>query len=112
MEEFLIILKGDGMNHLSPDELQQVMIDYKSWVSALGEQYITGQRLTAEGALLNSKTDEVFTDGPFLESKEIIAGFFLVKANHLQDAIALAKTSPHLGLYRLEVRPIASPKMT
>lgn len=112
MEEFLIILKGDGMNHLSPDELQQIMVDYKSWVSSLGEQYVTGQRLVPAGGLLTSKTDEVITDGPFLESKEIIAGFFIVKANDLQGAIELAHTSPHLGLYRLEVRQIASPKMS
>ena len=32
MQEFLLILRGDGMNHLSPDELQNIMADYKTWV--------------------------------------------------------------------------------
>jgi hypothetical protein len=51
------------------------------------------------------------TDGPFLESKEIIAGFFLIQAKNQDEANKIARSSPHLGLYSIEVRPIAYPKM-
>ncbi|MGB0176152.1 MAG: YciI family protein [Owenweeksia sp.] len=112
MQEFLLILKGDGMNHLSPDELQNIMARYKAWVNELGDRYIGGQRLESHGALLKSKKEEPLTDGPFLESKEIIAGYFLINAHNLEEANTLAASSPHLGLYSIEVRPIAFPKMT
>ncbi len=112
MQEFLMILKGDGMNHLSPDELQNIMGEYKAWVSTLGEKYLGGQRLEDQGVLIKDKGIPPQTDGPFLESKEIIAGYFLIQAVDLEEATLLAKTSPHLGLYHIELRPIAFPKMT
>jgi len=111
MKEFLLILKGDGMNHMSPNELQTVMTDYKSWVAKLGENYVGGQRLEDSGALHKDKVQKIATDGPFLESKEIIAGYFIVKAKNLEEANKIAQSSPHLGLYQIEVRPFAYPKM-
>lgn len=112
MQEFLLILKGDGMNHLSPNELQNIMSEYQNWVQELGDNYIGGQRLTDTGALLTDDKSEVLTDGPFLEAKEIIAGYFLIQAADMAHAVSLAKSSPHLGLYTIEIRAIATPKMS
>lgn len=99
------------MNHLSPDELQTIMSDYQKWSESLADNYLGGQRLEERGSLLTSKKDPILTDGPFLEPKEIIAGFFLIQANNLEEANKIALSSPHLGLYTIEVRPIAFPKM-
>jgi len=111
MQEFLLILRGDGMNHLSPDDLQDIMAAYKGWVEQLGANYLGGQRLEDSGTMLRSKKESVLTDGPFLEAKEIIAGYFLIQAHDQQEATEIALSSPHLGLYSIEVRPIAFPKM-
>lgn len=111
MQEFILLLRGDGMNHCSPTELQSIMADYSTWVKDLGEHYIGGQRLEDNGALIGTKTSEVLTDGPFLESKEIIAGFFMIQAESQEAANKMALSSPHLGLYTIEVRPIVYPKM-
>lgn len=111
MQEFLLILKGDGMNHLSPSELQGIFAEYKTWADKLGDKYITGQRLEESGSVLMDKNTDIITDGPFLESKEIIAGFFLIQAEDIEEANSIAQSSPHLGLYSIEVRPIAFPKM-
>lgn len=111
MKEFLLILRGDGMNHLSPNELQDIMTQYQTWVADLGDSYLGGQRLEDNGALLTSKTDKIKTDGPFLESKEIIAGYFIIQAKDQEEANRMASSAPHLGLYAIEVRPIAFPKM-
>jgi hypothetical protein len=110
MQEFLLILKGDGMSNLSPDEMQRLLMDYKAWVKELGEQYVTGQRLQSSGAVLKDKGD-IVTDGPFLEPKEMIAGFYLIKAKDQQEANLIASRSPHLGLYTIEVRPLVQPLM-
>lgn len=110
MKEFLLILKGDGMSALSAEEIQQLFENYKAWVMQLGDQYVTGQRLEKSGALLNNK-DTLVTDGPFLEPKEIIAGYYLIKARDQEHANEIAKTSPHLGLYTIEVRPLVQPIM-
>ena len=110
MQEFLLILKGDGMSSLSPDEMQKLFEAYKSWVHQMGDKYMAGQRLQSSGAVVMDKNN-IITDGPFLEPKEMIAGYFLIKAKDQEEANAIAASSPHLGLYTIEVRPLVQPVM-
>jgi hypothetical protein len=46
------------------------------------------------------------TDGPFAETKEQLAGFYLVEAEDLNDAIQIASKIPPARLGSIEVRPI------
>ena len=46
------------------------------------------------------------TDGPFAETKEQLAGFYLVEARDLNEAIQLASRIPPAKLGSIEVRPI------
>ena len=48
---------------------------------------------------------DVVTDGPFIESKEAIAGIFLLEARDLDHALALAKLTPIVA-GGVEVRPL------
>lgn len=45
------------------------------------------------------------TDGPFVEAKEHLGGFFLIEADDIDEAIAVAKTSPIMRVASVEVRP-------
>lgn len=44
------------------------------------------------------------TDGPFAETKEHLGGFFLIEARDMDEAIALAKTSPMASMGAIEIR--------
>lgn len=46
------------------------------------------------------------TDGPFAETKEQLAGFYLIEARDLQDAVQLAANIPPARVGSIEVRPI------
>ncbi|MGZ5035998.1 MAG: YciI family protein [Usitatibacter sp.] len=46
------------------------------------------------------------TDGPFAETKEQVAGFFLVQAKDLDEAISIAARVPAAALGTVEVRPL------
>jgi hypothetical protein len=46
------------------------------------------------------------TDGPFAETKEQLAGFYLVEARDLNEAIQLASKLPPARVGSIEVRPI------
>jgi hypothetical protein len=46
------------------------------------------------------------TDGPFAETKECLAGFYLVEARDLNEAIQLASRIPPAAVGSIEVRPI------
>jgi hypothetical protein len=45
------------------------------------------------------------TDGPFAEAKEHLGGFFLIEAADIDEAIAVARTSPIMRVASVEVRP-------
>lgn len=70
------------------------------------------------GTILRPKNSEVsVTDGPFVETKEQVGGFFIIEAKDLNEAILVAAKHPaahlneHLG-WGIEVRPIESFEQT
>jgi hypothetical protein len=46
------------------------------------------------------------TDGPFIEAKEVLAGFFILEARDLDHALAIAKLDPANRRGGVEVRPL------
>jgi hypothetical protein len=46
------------------------------------------------------------TDGPFAEAKEVIAGFYLIEARDMDEALQLAATIPPARAGAIEVRPV------
>jgi hypothetical protein len=64
-----------------------------------------GVLLAAEGLTPRSKgarimvSPDTFTimDGPFTESKELVAGFMIIRANSLEDAIAWVRRAPRIS---------------
>jgi hypothetical protein len=49
--------------------------------------------------------EELITDGPFVESKEFMAGFWIIEAADLDEALALAAAGSKACNRRVEVRP-------
>jgi hypothetical protein len=50
--------------------------------------------------------ERLLTDGPFVETKEHLLGFYLVEVPDLDAAIAWAARMPHVGHGAVEVRPV------
>jgi hypothetical protein len=105
MNQFLIIVRGSDHAISSPEEMQQRMALFGEWVEkVLNGRYVSGAPLEeVDARLLKSKT-EVLTDGPFMESKEMISGYMVINANDIDEAVALTKENPLLGKFQLEVR--------
>lgn len=112
MKEFMLLIRTDN-NHLdalSPEEqqkhLQKVMVYIEDLMKT--GKLKSAQPLEFEGAII-SGTSGKLKDGPFNESKEVIAGYFLIQAKDLDEAIQIAKNNPtfETGMpTRIEVRPI------
>jgi hypothetical protein len=49
---------------------------------------------------------EIVTDGPFVETKEQLAGYFLVTAKDLDEAVGIATRVPGARIGTVEVRPV------
>lgn len=50
------------------------------------------------------------TDGPYAETKEFVAGFMLIEAADMEEAVKIAAPGPLEGLVSLEIRPLANPR--
>ena len=65
---------------------------------------------TSKGARVKFNDEErTVTDGPFAESKEVIAGFSIIKASSLAEAIELVKRTPNIfpnGKAEVEIRKL------
>ena len=108
--EHLLLIRGTHWNSgLSPAELQLIMTDFYGWVEGLQSQGILrgAQPLMEEGRLV-SGAQAIVTDGVFAESKEAIAGYFLLAVASTDEAAKLAQACPILAYgAQIEVRPIA-----
>jgi len=72
------------------------------------KKYLSGQALmpveTATTVRVRQGKVSV-TDGPFAETKEQLAGFYLIEARDLNDAIRIASNIPPARIGSIEVRP-------
>ncbi len=115
MAKFLFVYRGgdDTMAKMTPEEQQQHMQKWEQWIGEAmrnGWMLDPGDALTPEGCVVNAK--KIVTDGPFVESKEIVGGFSIVQANSVQEAANLAKGCPGLQAGgSVEVRRLAEYKM-
>ncbi|WP_306233168.1 YciI family protein [Agrococcus beijingensis] len=85
--------------------------DPGSWVGELeaAGRYVTGDRLrpAEDATTVRVRAGErIVTDGPFTESRERIAGFDIIEADDLDQAIETAAGHPMARFGRVEVRPV------
>lgn len=109
--DYMLIFRGtDWHKGLSAEETQKVASQWMAWFHRLTEQgkAVAGNPLEREGKIVSGKNGRVVADGPFAESKEAIAGYFLLKVKNLDEALAIAKECPGLAHgAAVEVRPVA-----
>jgi hypothetical protein len=101
MKDFLLIYRRDATataaTDASPDQIQAMMKPWEDWMGSLAAQNrLTdrGQRLSPEGNVV--KPNKVVTSGPFVEVKEAVGGYSIVKAADLKEASEIAKGCPIL----------------
>lgn len=109
MKDFMLIFAGATQQYnFSPEQAQQHMQKWFSWIEELKAKkiYVAGEALLPGGKMVKGPKALV-TDGPFAESKELVGGFLIVKANTLEEATEIAKGSPDLPLEgSVEVREV------
>jgi hypothetical protein len=113
MKEFMLLFrqpKNDDLNNLSPTDMQALTKKWHDWIGSIGAQGVlvgTGNRLATEGKVL--RKGGVITDGPFVEIRERLGGFIIVKAENIEDATTIAHGCPALDNDgSVEIRPVQS----
>ncbi|WP_240911222.1 YciI family protein [Yeosuana marina] len=91
----------------SPEQMQKSIKQWQDWIGGIAAQgkFVETNRLGFEGKTL--KPNNVVTDGPYAEVKEIVGGYIIVKANNMDEAIELAQGCPILAIGgHVEVRNV------
>jgi hypothetical protein len=105
--QFLVSVLDDTAGLATPDEM--VAIDtFNDLLKSEGHWVFAGG-LSAPGSATvidNRAGKAVFTDGPFLESKVNVAGFWIIEATDLNMALKLAAEGSKACNRRVEVRPL------
>ncbi|HYM21180.1 MAG TPA: YciI family protein [Candidatus Kapabacteria bacterium] len=100
MNEYLYLLRGGDEARIAakndPEAWGAHMMQWKTWIESLeAKGHLSGgQPLADSGRVLREKAKKV-TDGPFIEGKEIVGGYLLIKAKDLDEATEIAKDCPH-----------------
>jgi hypothetical protein len=104
--QYLVSVIDDGTG---PDtETEQAAIDvFNDRLRDEGYWVFAGGLGSADAAtVIDNRGDEVvFTDGPFVESKEYLAGFWIIEARDLDVALKLATEASKACNRKIEVRP-------
>ncbi|HEV3325337.1 MAG TPA: YciI family protein [Puia sp.] len=110
MKEFMLLFRFPDSDHSnpSPEEMKALAKKWQEWaggIAAQGRMANGGARLSMEGKVL--KAGGVITDGPFVEIRERLGSFIVVKAENLDEATTLAHGCPALDSGgSVEIRPI------
>jgi hypothetical protein len=113
MTDYVLLFRSneaDRRAHMgTPERAQKSMEAWLSWIRELdakGAIVDRGNPLDAAGRVIRGK-ERVVTDGPFVEVKDLVLGFIVVRAKDLDEAAELARGCPMLdGEGSVEIRPV------
>jgi hypothetical protein len=104
--QYLVSVIDDKTNSGTPDEMAAIN-EFNARVQAEGNWVFAGGLASPSSATVidNRGAEPLFTDGPFLESKEYIAGFWVFEAPDLDVALKLGAEGSRACNRKVEVRP-------
>lgn len=112
MPEYMLLLHENpaAFEGLSPEEMQRIIQRYTAWADRMREagRLVGSNKLTdGDGRVLTRGAGELrVLDGPYSETKEVIGGYFTLRAAGYDEAVDLARDCPHLEFGTIEIREI------
>jgi len=110
---FSLIAEEQAWEELTPEQVKRNLAEMGEFNAELtgAGAFVTGaglqERATGTTVHYSEDGEPVVTDGPFAETKEQLAGFWVVECGSLDEALAWAKKVPLQGGH-LEIRPLVA----
>ncbi len=111
--KYLLLVHHDeeAFSKISKEKRQQMLAES---VELTHQLHANGQYLSASplqpastATIIRVRAGKQFvTDGPFVETKEQLAGYFLINAQDLNEAVRIATRVPGARIGTVEVRPL------
>jgi hypothetical protein len=93
MPKFLFIFRQSTVpqSRPSPEEMEALQGAWYAWMQKFGSAIVGGDGLKPSGRLVKA---DIVTDGPYTETKEVIASFTIIQADNYDAAVAIARECP------------------
>lgn len=113
MDKYMLLFRNtvvseNAYQEMSPEAMQAELDKWNSWIGSIAAQgkFVGAEALQQEGKVV-SGSKHVITDGPYVESKELVSGYLILQAASVEEAIELSKGCPIYEIEgQVEVRPI------
>jgi hypothetical protein len=110
MSKYLVLIYEDETPYATatPEVMAEVMAEHDAFsagVEQLGATLVGGEALQPTTMATSVRGGSEVTDGPFVETKEALGGYYVIDAPDLDTALAVAKTVP-ARFGGVEVRPV------
>jgi hypothetical protein len=107
MAQYLMSVLNDSTELATEGEMEAIDV-FNEQLIAQGHWVFAGGLASPEASTVVDGRDgePVFTDGPYMESKEFIVGFWIIEAADLDVALRLAGLGSKACNRRLELRPV------
>ncbi len=104
--QYLVSVIDDSAGLATPDEMAAIDV-FNDRLKAERHWVFAGGLATPDSATVidNRGEEAMFSDGPFLESKEYLIGFWIIEAADLDVALKLAAAGSKACNRKIEVRP-------
>jgi len=89
--------------------MEEMYAKFNTWKEKFKDNLLDmGGKLNIDGRVVKS---ESVTDGPFVETKEIIGGYMIITAESMEEAMAVVRESPGVAMpgSSVEIREISTP---
>ena len=107
--QYLFSVIHDSAGLATPSEMAAIDVFNERLQSEGNWVFAGGLGSPSTATVIDNRAGEpVFTDGPFLESKEYLAGFWIIEAADLDVALKLAADGSKACNRKVEVRPLLS----
>ena len=110
MQKFMLLIREDlkKLKRSTDAELNAELQEMLAWTKEIASSgnLIATEPLEVTGRYVTKK--KVLSDGPFIEAKEGVAGYFIILAANIDDAVSLAQSCPLVKRDQavIEVRPV------
>lgn len=105
--QYLVSVIDDRTNSGTPEEMVEIAAFNRRLREGGNWVFAAGLAAPSTATVIDGRGEQpVFTDGPFIESKEHMAGLWIIEAPDLDAALALMADGSKACNRRLEVRPM------
>ena len=113
MEKYMLFFRNTKTTEaefqkLSPEAMQAELDKWGQWIGGIAAQgkLVSTDALDNTGKIVKG-SKHVVTDGPFVESKELVSGFLILSAESIDEAIEHSKGCPIYEIEgSVEIRPL------